>query len=467
MAREKLIELKPGKGLDSGVFPSAQPTVGAVWRTAINAWFRELHIEHMPGSTRIVPVLGRASKAMAQAYVNGPRLYYEDLGVINYVSTGVSTVIGTLDSNGIYDLTPYGTWLIATDNVNPLKIWKGTGTFQTAGDVESQFSKCKILTKLGQHVLAYGSDVFPAGFHWCSASNPELWTPAANNSAGNLPIRDLDSDIIAVAHLGAAHAVYSQDHMLVVQYTGAGQWFGTPNQALSGIGAVSSKSVVSLGKVNWGLCKGGVFYTDGNGFAYVDRPAIDRWLQENVDWARADDISCYFNDQLMLVIWSIPTLDGGFKSIGVDPRNKDRIAGVDVGRRVWTYCSNSFTCGVDRSAFDRPIVASTDGIFLNSVPTTVTGDFSLGSWLLDAGDQMTRKVWDFALLEGTLSGEVRVGFTDRPDINTVEWNTWVDAEYRFPFSSRESIFMAIEFRTDEAFKLSGITVYGEKGGAES
>lgn len=468
MAKDKLIEIRPGKGLDSGIFPSAQPTSGAVWRTATNAWFRELHIEHVPGRTKLVSTISRSSKSIAQAYAGGAaRFYYEDKGIVSYYANGSTSVVGALADDGNYDLEPYGEWLLATDFTSTLQLWKGIGTFAAAGDVATQFNKCKIIRKIAQHVLAFNTDENPSGFHWCSASNPELWTPSVNNSAGNLVIRDLDSEIVAVVDLGAALAVYSRETMLVVQYTGAGQWFGTPNQALSGIGAAGKHSVVSLGKTNYGLSKGGIFLTDGSGFSYIDRPAIDRWLQENVDWTRADEIVGYFNDQLLLVIWTIPLLDGSLATLAVDPKNKDRAQGVDVGRRIWTYLTEQFSFGDDRSVFDYPLIALSDGIYLNSVANTVVGGFELGSWLFDAGDQMYAKLWDYVLLEGTMSGQVRVGFTDTPTMASVDWQDWQDCAHRVPLRSRESVFFAIEFRSEESFKLSGLTVYGEKAGAES
>lgn len=468
MAKEKLIELKPGKGLDTGVFPSAQPTAGAVWKDARNAWFRELHIESVPGKTKIINAISRSAKVAVQAFVAGlPRVYYEDLGIINYYAGAAPVVVGSLADSNDYDLEPYGEWLLATDNVSPLQIWKGTGTFANAGDVASQFTTCKIIKKLAQHVLAYNTSVSSAGFHWCSASNPELWTPTAVNSAGNLVIRNLDSDIIAVENLGTSHAVYARSSMLQVQYTGAGQWFGTPGTALNGIGAVSRHSVVSVGKVNYGLTKSGIFFTDGSNYSYLDRPAIDRWIQENIDWSRAAEVVGYYNDQLLLLIWTVPTLDGARISIAVDPKNKDRAQGVDVGRRVWTYLVEQFTFGANREVFDNPIIALTDGIYLNSVANTVAEGFSLSSWLFDAGEQQVSKLWDYLLLEGTLSGEVRVGFTDLPTMESVEWGDWETCEYRMPLQSRESVFFAIEFRSDAAVKLNGISVYGEKAGTQT
>lgn len=463
MPSEKLIELKPGKGLDSGVYPGAEASVGAVWSTSRNAWFRELHIEHMPGRTRLVQNIGRGARSIAQANVAGvPRVYYEDLGIINYYESGAPVLVGALDQNGQVDLEPYGAYLLATDNISGLQLWPGTGALAEITDALTQFATCKIIKRLAQHVLVYGTDVYPSGFHWCSASAPLVWTPTATNSAGNLPIRDLDSDIVAVENLGAAHAVYSQNTMLIVQYTGPGQWFGTPNQALIGIGAVSKNAVTSLGRYNWGMSRSGIWLTEGSSMMYVDRPAVDRWLQENVDWSRASEIVSYHNDKLGLVIWIVPLLVGGITAIAVDPKNKTSL--VDTGKRTFSYLDDAVSYGDARTVFNYPITAKTDGLYLESVSGTVVGDMTLESQLFDAGDQSIYKQWDYVMLEGTISGTLRVGFSNTPQLADVEWLPWQEASYRVPLEGREAVFFAIQFATEEAFRMSGMTVYGEKAG---
>lgn len=463
----KLIELRPSKGLDSGVMPSLLASAGGIWSTGRNVWFREAHIEHALGSQVLVSDIHRKPQALAQAYVAGPRLYFEDLGVILYHQAGVETLIDALSSvtGASYDLCPYGSWLLATDNVAPLGLWQGSGVFASVG--ASQFLRAKIIKKLAQHVLVFNTDVLPSGFHWCSASDPTDtgWTPTANNSAGNLPIRDLDSEIVAVADLGAGLGVYSRETMLVVQYTGPPNWFGTPTQALSGIGAASKTAIVSLGRYNWGLGRGGIFLTDGSTFNQVDRPAIDRWLQDNVDWARSSEIAGYYDEQLMLVVWAVPLLTGGISCVAVDPKNKTSI--IDTGKRTFTYLGTDLGVGLDRSVFDYPIVAKSDGIYYNSVKGTVAGDFALTSQLFSAGTQAFLKSWEFLICEGefTDEAEIRVGFTEAPTLASVAWDNWQPLTYKVPIGPRESVFLALDFRSTESIKISGITVYGNLAGS--
>lgn len=466
MPISKLIEITASKGINTGIFPSAEDTAGG-WGDARNAWFKDLHIEHMPGQQKIANVLTKKPRAMAQAYVAGNRrIYFEDGGNITYLNNGVGSTleVGTLnpDSTSFW-LEPYGEWLIASDNVSQLQLWKGAGSFIPIA--VGQFVTAKIVKKLAQHVIAYSTDVFPNGFHWCSASDPEDWVPTTINSARNLPIRNLDSDIMCVADLNGGHAVYSRAYMLQVSYLGASEWFGTPAAPLSGIGAGSKYSVVSLGKFNWGLCRGGIFVTDGQGFQYVDRPAIDRWIQEEIDWGRESEIVGYFDEKLLLILWSVPLLTGEKTVIAVDP--KDRSTIIAAKSKLFTFAAGDYGAALHREIMDYPIIAKADGIYLTSVNGTTMEDFYLQGGLYDAGDHSFVKTWETARFEGTIAdAEVRFGFTDSPHLDSVEWHDWAPMTFEFPLPGgpRESIYLAVEMRSKTTFRLSGFTMWGQGAG---
>lgn len=448
----KLISLRPGSGLDSGIMPAVLSTAGAIWASGRNVWFQKDRIEHAPGSTLLVPATNRKSRAIAQSFVNKPRFYYENFGVVSYYEDAVSTLIGQLDTTGAYDLVPYGTWLLATDNKTQIKLWKGINTF---ADIETtEFARAKLIKKLGQHILAFSTDVLPSGFHWSDASDVEEWEPTQFNAAGNLPIRDLDSEFMAVVDLGAALAAYSREYMIVVRYVGIPYIFGTPDQALSGIGAVSRNSVVSLGRSNWGLCRGGIFVTDGSSFTYVDRPAVGSWLQENINWARADEIAGHYDEQLGLVVWAVPVMEHDeIAEIGVNPETK-----------AFTYLGTDLGVGVERGVFDYPIVATSKGIVFRSVVGTVAGDFSLLSHRLNATKEGVHKSWGHLLCDGTFGSDakVRFGFSNSPN-EAIDWYPWVPLAFSVPFTPRESLYISLEFKATTALRITGLTVYGTMG----
>lgn len=465
-AENKLIELRPGKGLESGMMPSVLPSAGAVWRDGRQVWFQDAQISEALGETLLISPVHRKPRAMAQAYVSGkPRLYFEDLGIISYFEEGApAQIIGSLNANSTtYDFAPWGTWLAMTDNVGQPKLWKGVPPFLDIGTGE--FTRAKMLKKLGQYLLAFNTDVLPSGFHWSDASDPETWTPDFFNTAGNLPIRDLDSDIVAVADLGAALALYSREYMLLLQYVGYPDVFGFPNQALSGIGAASMHSVVSLGRDNWGLCRGGIFTTNGSSFEYVDKPAVARWLQENVDWDRSDEITSYYDEQMELVVWSVPTTGGDFREIAVSPKNRSSL--LQASPRTFTFLGTGFGAALERGVFGFPIVAKADGIYRHSLYNSTHADFLLQSQLWAAGNQAIYKAWNYAIFEGTITddAQVRFGFTDSDELASIEWLPWRSLAYQVAFGPRESVFMAMEIQSKKPLAISAITIFGDNAGS--
>lgn len=470
MPAEKLIELQPGKGLDTGVYPSSEPADSSpttTWNTCNNIWFRELAIEHSLGKQKILPVLGRQSQIMRNAYTQArkKRLYWEDLGIIQYWEGGGAQLIGSLDQNGDYDLEVWGDWLIATDGVNHLKLWQNVGSFADIADAATQFSTCRFVKKLAQHVLAFATDVLPQGFHWCSADDPTTWTPSLNNSARSLSIRNADSDIVAVEYLGTNLAVYFRDYMLQVQFVGPSDWFGTPSQAVQGAGAVSKHSVISLAGYNFGLCRDGIFVTDGSTTTFIDRPAVDKFVQEQVDWSLQNTIAGYWDARLGLAIWSVPLLGGERTGLAMDPKVRTVSSeSIYLSRKAFTFLDGQFTAALEREVFDQPIVALPDGIYYTSISGTVVGNYSLASQLLDAGNPQIFKSWDYAIFTGTFGGQVRFGFADEPQFEAIDWLAWQDLATRVPFGPRESVYLAMQFQGTAAFRISGITIYGEPAG---
>lgn len=453
MANTPLIEIMPGQGLESGLAPSVEPSAGAIWREGSDVWFRPLSITNSLGTELALNVIGRQSQAMTQAFADGEtRLYFEDLGnVYKWTGAGSPTLIGDLDDEGSYDLEPFGTWLLATDNVTTPKVWKNdTNGFADIG--ESEFTRGKIIKKLSNRVLVYNTDVLPAGFHYSSPSDAETWAPTPNNGAGNLPLRDLDSEIIAVADLGPAHAVYTEDRVIIVQYIGEGLRFGAPNPALSGVGAVSKDSVISMRDRNFGLFRNGVFMTDGVDYRILDEPFIRDFLQEEVDWSESDQIAGYHDKRSGLLCWSLPLLTGNPITLTLNQENK------------FSFMSGSFSCGVPQDIFDTAFVAKSAGIYKAAVTGTRNGDLSLVSQLFDAGNRSRYKAWDYAIFEGRFAGQVRFGFTDTPDMDTVEWTAWDTLSNTVPFTPRESIYIAVEIAGTGAVVITGMKIYGAMAG---
>jgi len=454
-----LLDLTAAKGLNSGFFPSADPSAGMPWKDGRNAWFKELGVEKILGRVKQFSTIAGGPKAITQAFVEGEkRIYYEDGANIYYWNGVDQTAIDSLSPGGTYWLEPFGNFLLVTDGITQPRIWRNTGAFVPIG--VGQFSRAKILKKLGEHVIAYSTDVYPAGMHWSDTSNPEQWDPAPEDSRANfLPFRDLDSEVMAVANLGATHAVYSREAMQIVQFIGGDEVFGRPTQGLQGVGAVGTRSVVSLDRFNFGIGKGGVYQTDGTSVVYVDRPAVDSFLQESVDWSKGEEVVGYHDERLKMVVWSLPLAAGGTVNLGIDAARNLGSADKQI-----TFIGDSFSAAAERVVFDNPIIGMPDGVYFASVPGTKMPDIVLASHLYSP-DPAFYTLWDFLLVGGTIPvGEVRFGFTDTPTMASLEWTPWLPLTPRVPIPFRESIYIAMELQVLEDIRITSLKLYGETAG---
>jgi hypothetical protein len=387
--------------------------------------------------------------------------------------------------NGDYWFEPWGTWLAMTDSINQPRLWQGAGPSIPIGT--GQFTSCKILKKIAQFLVAYnlkgtpGGDA-PNGFAWSDINDPTNWTPAVPpnfaSAARNLIIRDLDYEIVAVADLAGAHAVYSHNTMLLVQYVGPGAgWLGTPTQALIGIGAISKRSVVSVGSYNFGISPNGIFATDGTTFTIIDRPAIDKWLQENIDFSQSQSVWGYWDAKLQLVVWILPILPTSvFYSaaqprvrLAMDPKTRTVTPeSIYLSRKTFGFLDGAPFGGMEQEVFEQPITVLADGIYFESNPGTLNGSFSLTSQIFDGGDPSIYKLWDFLEVAGTFdpSCQIRFGHSDQPRLDTINWDSYQQLKFlNYPVAGpRESIYLAFQVTGTSTFRITSIKAWGEKGG---
>jgi hypothetical protein len=90
--------------------------------------------------------------------------------------------------------------------------------------------------------------------------------------------------------------------MFLVNYLGSPNYFGY-QPAIDGIGAVSKKAVVSVGRRNFGWSQQGFFVTDGVSFEYIDDPQVRNFIQNNSSPAHLGKVNGYHDEQNNQVRW--------------------------------------------------------------------------------------------------------------------------------------------------------------------
>lgn len=447
----KIIDLQDPALLMQGLFPSVPANQLGLWRTGKNVEFRDNGVCKGLGRTQLDT---RASTiyALSQTYAEGlRRAYVAEASRISKYEYGTVTQIGSgFGGLGYWSLEPWGNWLIATNSYDPPKVYKNTGTMTNLAGVRR--GTFRLVKKHRNHVLGYwGQSV-----DWSDESNPEVWAPDEDNKAGDMFIRDLDSDIVAAQPLGAHFGIYSWDSLVIQQYVGAPFYFGFPS-AIGGIGALSDSAIVPVGNRHFGLGIKGVFTTDGIGFQYVDTPAIKQWVKDNIDLNERRRVVGFHDEANETVKWFFICKDAAIRGIG-----------FCYTRNTWTMFEDGVTAAADHSVFDAPLVAAGTSWGLSSGSNLGASAMSceLQTFPLDATERERFKLWDMMRVDFEGSGlEFRLGFSDEYDA-APEWNAWATLE-RDNWIHRESVYLHIAFRSTGAgtnWKITGISVHGEGGG---
>jgi hypothetical protein len=173
------------------------------------------------------------------------------------------------------------------------------------------FTRVTAIDKSGPHILAINYDKanseHPYDVAWCDTDNPDTWVAASANAAGSLTLREASSPLKAIVPLGDAKAIYTEDQMFILQYTGAPYYFGYKTAFASGAGAVSPRSVVAVDSTNYGLSRRGLFVTDGSSVETIgDLEGINKYIRDNIAKSEYSQVTAYHNKINNEVIWSLP-----------------------------------------------------------------------------------------------------------------------------------------------------------------
>lgn len=450
----KLLELKDGQVISSGTYKSLAKGQDALWKDSENFLFFDQAAEKMPGwtnyKTKASPVL-----ALEQAYIDGERrTYYAVAGQVFKDAYGTEVSLGSgFGGSGYWSMTPWGNWLIASNDFDKPKVWKNTGSLVDLANYPQ--ARARLLKKWKNHLMAYTNQTLL----WSSESAPEVWAASAQNSAGDIYVRDLDGDIIAAQPLGGAFAVYSSDTMIIQQYLGKPFYFGFPGTPINGIGAVSDSAIIPANNKNYGLSRKGFFVTDGVGFSLIGSPAINRWFKANMDWDNARRVVGLHWESIEHVCWWFPCKDGQVR--GLAYRYADG---------AWAPLRQNVSAAADQQVFDYPLIAT--GNSWGFLGQGIDGGgsalpASLQSFPAHCGEEEREKVWDLLRVGKEITGvvEFRLGFSN--DIEEEpDWTDWGTLQEENWINGRSSVYLTLDFRANasgSSLRLGSMSLHGEMG----
>lgn len=298
--------------VSSGLQPDKHPSLQLLWESASNVQFYSGKVRRRKPSSLIfslAPTGGSVVRGLAQQRLsNGTRrVRAAQLSIIpgqinTYFWDGVGYTfrtahIGSVNETSLapatfIDFTALGDWSVVNSGNEKAFLDKpGISTAQPA-----QWPALAVqYIKKGPFLLALGTGSRKTGVQWSDSDNWETFTSSPSNLAGELYIDDLDTGIVASVRMGGQIAVFAEDQLAAVSYIGEPYYFGQ-KVLLDGIGAVGKFSVATDGKNAFGVGRGGVWWTDGNSYRYIDEGFLHDYLQDNVNWEQKSKIIAARND---------------------------------------------------------------------------------------------------------------------------------------------------------------------------
>lgn len=454
-----LLKLNDPQIFSSGLWIDTPKNQPSLWKAGENVLFSDGSIEKSKGysidfvsNSTDQPITG-----LETANANGVNRLYLGLGeYLVRIDDGVASEIGTVASDtGIWSLESFGTWLLATNNVDAPVIWKNAGGLLVWPTVP--FPRARLVKKL---------EVFPVLFHgqeaaWPSYNNPEDFVPGPGKRAGQFFIRDLDGDIMAAEPLGDALVYYTQDMFGFMRFVGGEAAMSFKTQQAGGIGAVGPHAVVATGPFHFGLSRKGIWQSDGNSYSYIMRPKVAKWFESQINWLKALEVVGVHEEGDQRVSFFFECLDGVRRGLSYT------YAGPSQG--TWTILRMPVTA------------AATQGGNFLQVPVglgTVQGRLNFGdnagpaglpasllSAPLDVGSTDRFKRWQMLELHYELNGtlEYRVGYSNTYK-GAPDWTAWDEVANQNWLQDRESVFITVELRSSAfgtSWKLTGMELYGE------
>lgn len=441
---ETLINVGPGEALEAGLASARHKESTLFWHDGENIAFRNLGVEKALGVEEVLVHTGFPAIRLAQAYVAGlRRVYFQDASFRVWASDEGAPPFFLGQLAGPAELETYGAWLYTAQNGT--YYWPGSGIL--VQDINGPAAK--LIAKLSHHILFADETTLS----WPDVKDTRRWPVegAMDSTARRLVFRNLESPLLAIKPLGSGLGVYTKDNLRLVEYKGAPLWFGEKKEVLDGIGAVGPNSIISAGFKNYGLSRNGIFITDGTQFQYVDTPLFHGFLEEHLDWTRAEEVFGFHNEAFHEVVWFYPTTSGLIQGLGFKYTNG-----------AFTRYKLPVLAAAGRDVFDYPLFGTVDKVALGKGRTTQPS--FIRTRPLDAGDSLSTKIFQHYRFVGRFNQAwLRLGISD--EVNAEPTWFWEGDLTTAIYQEQEGVFLTMEISTEEGwFEISQILVSGQPGG---
>lgn len=460
---EELLKVKAGPDLSSGIFPGLDGEAPLLWADCANVLFQSGKVRKSQGLLGLATPTARITGMKAAQKSGGAVLYLGYGGKYSQYTTGggITELETGLSAGGVYTFAPVGEHVVVCNQqaADGLRYYDGTDA-----QITTPFTHAKGIFAWRNQVWAYNTSTAPNALETSDIDDFEDWTPDPLNSATLYTLRDIPGGLECAAPLGQAYALYSENSLSLIGYTGGTNPYSVRTNVVTGIGGCSPYAVVDVGNQNFGIMKARAWVTDGVTFQYIDDPWVREVLNSDVNWDRKTEVYGWHDRQNGSVRWVLPSGVSDFISLS-----------FRIAQPAWTRHSDSVVAGEKPGIFDNAFLAKSARLLRADTAQFNNDGSALASSLqtkpLDFGNRQMRKLIDKVELDLVKTGTVLldVGFSDTPE-GAISWDqlgltadstVWMDQDGK---TNREGVYIHMRLRTTATnvnWELGGFTISGE------
>ncbi len=287
---------------------------------------------------------GRADASVAGGY--GAGTYGSGLYGTPRLTTGL------IQDPTVWSLDNYGEDLIGCNaDDGKLYLWDssvGTGTVAAALSGAPTGNRACMVTEEG-FVVALGAGSDPRLVQWSDQRGATTWSPSATNQAGSYTLQT-SGRIMCGRRTRGAFLVFTDQDCHQATYQGPPYVYGFQRIG-EGCGIVSQAAAVAAGNMVAWMGAAGFWVYDG----FVRPLPSDVWDYVFSDFNRVQQgkVFAIHNPDYGEVTWHYPS--SGSTEI-------DRYVTWNYRDNIWWVGTMDRTCGIERGAFNVPIMVGSDGV---------------------------------------------------------------------------------------------------------
>ena len=274
---------------------------------------------------------------------------YSDYGKFSY---GIARPdLGSITPATTWSMDTWGEYLIACSNADgKLYEWQLGFTTPTLAAVitNAPTSNKAVLVTAERIMFALGAGGNPRKVQWCDQENNTVWTPAADNQAGDYELAT-PGTLIAGKRVKGINLLFTDVDVHTAQYVGAPFVYGF-EKAGSGCGLISAQSVAAIDTAAIWMSKAGFWIYDG----YV-KPLpsdVSDYVFGNINFNQASKVYAVHNSQFGEIWWYYPSSGSN---------ENDSYVTFNYRENHWNIGLLARTAGTDAGVFTNPMAVSTDG----------------------------------------------------------------------------------------------------------